>query len=419
MIVKYFKIILVFQLLIIDSSNSQWQTVNTGFNFNYHDVSVVNENIIWAEGTKIVRTTNGGLNWFDSNPNNPGFFVTKISAVSDLKAWISDDDLVYGTTNGGLNWIEQNYTPKKYINNIYFFNQNTGILLADPSGGITGFFITRNGGTNWYRSANSPPNTEWLIDNCLFAYDTSFICFADFTNGQGYKLYKLSGGLDAVWLIYDLTITFSFSPIITFKNYNDGLLTDGLKLYKTTNGGVNWNSFSDSILGSYTAHDILNVRNTNWVIVNNSPRVRISYDWGNTWQQLVVNQESIFGLMDSYDTNSIWIAGKNGVNYKYNFDYIGIKNETEIVNDFKLHQNYPNPFNPVTTIVFEIPKTSTVSLTIFDNLGRIVEAPVENVRLNPGKYEYEWKADKLASGIYYCRMTSEEYSKTIKTILIK
>ncbi len=107
-------------------------------------------------------------------------------------------------------------------------------------------------------------------------------------------------------------------------------------------------------------------------------------------------------------------AGPHGIYY------IGIKPiGTEIPAQFKLIQNYPNPFNPVTSISFEIPKNSNINLSIFDGMGRLVESPVENVRINPGKYEYKWNAEKLSSGIYYCRLASDNFTETIKMILLK
>lgn len=100
--------------------------------------------------------------------------------------------------------------------------------------------------------------------------------------------------------------------------------------------------------------------------------------------------------------------------------YIGIKPVgNEIPKSFNLNQNYPNPFNPSTTIVFEIPKTSTVMLSVYDNLGRLIESPIMNEKVNAGKYEYKWDAKDLPSGVYYCRLTAENYLGTIKMILIK
>ena len=67
-----------------------------------------------------------------------------------------------------------------------------------------------------------------------------------------------------------------------------------------------------------------------------------------------------------------------------------------------LDQNYPNPFNPATTISFNIPATSFVSLKVFDALGR--EASVLlGEELSPGTYSRQWNAANVPSGVYfYC-----------------
>jgi hypothetical protein len=85
---------------------------------------------------------------------------------------------------------------------------------------------------------------------------------------------------------------------------------------------------------------------------------------------------------------------------------------------FVLKQNYPNPFNPNTTIEFSLPKTEWVTLNIFNILGQQVASLVSE-KLNPGIHKYQWQAENLPSGIYYCRMQAGEFEQVRKMILLK
>jgi hypothetical protein len=93
-----------------------------------------------------------------------------------------------------------------------------------------------------------------------------------------------------------------------------------------------------------------------------------------------------------------------------------------IPQSFNLHQNYPNPFNPVTTIRFDIPAVGTVPRTvrliIYDVLGRQI-ATLVNENLTPGTYEAKWEASNLASGMYFYKLTSGEFTAVKKMVLIK
>ncbi|MGH1365416.1 MAG: T9SS type A sorting domain-containing protein [Calditrichia bacterium] len=75
---------------------------------------------------------------------------------------------------------------------------------------------------------------------------------------------------------------------------------------------------------------------------------------------------------------------------------------------FSLEQNYPNPFNPATTFAFEVASRSQVRLRIFDSLGKEI-ARVVDQELAAGRYEANWNAGSIASGIYFYRLeaTSE------------
>jgi hypothetical protein len=86
--------------------------------------------------------------------------------------------------------------------------------------------------------------------------------------------------------------------------------------------------------------------------------------------------------------------------------------------DFKLEQNYPNPFNPKTNIEFRIPDFGFVSLKVYDILGNNV-ATLVNKYLSTGKYEAEFTASNLPSGIYFYQLKTGNYLETKKMMLLK
>lgn len=91
--------------------------------------------------------------------------------------------------------------------------------------------------------------------------------------------------------------------------------------------------------------------------------------------------------------------------------------------EYDLQQNYPNPFNPSTTIRFALPEAAEVSLNIYDLRGRLVSSFADQ-HLEAGYHDFVWSGrDKLgkslAAGMYYCRMTTSEYSETIKMLYLK
>ncbi|MGE5410342.1 MAG: T9SS type A sorting domain-containing protein, partial [Clostridiales bacterium] len=66
---------------------------------------------------------------------------------------------------------------------------------------------------------------------------------------------------------------------------------------------------------------------------------------------------------------------------------------------FEISQNFPNPFNPSTTIRYQIPYTSRVTISIYNILGQKLTELVNTIQ-NPGYYNAVWNAAQVASGIY-------------------
>ncbi|UCH65511.1 MAG: T9SS type A sorting domain-containing protein, partial [Ignavibacterium sp.] len=86
--------------------------------------------------------------------------------------------------------------------------------------------------------------------------------------------------------------------------------------------------------------------------------------------------------------------------------------------EYKLIQNYPNPFNPNTTIRFDIPEFTFITIKVFDILGSEIEILV-NEEKQTGTYQITWYAENLTSGIYFYRLQAGSFVETKKLLLIK
>ncbi len=90
---------------------------------------------------------------------------------------------------------------------------------------------------------------------------------------------------------------------------------------------------------------------------------------------------------------------------------------------FALGQNYPNPFNPSTTISYDLPRASRVTLEVFNTLGQRVRTLVDK-RQEAGRHQMVWDGrdeggSKVSSGIYFYKIVTGEQIDTKKMILLK
>ena len=92
--------------------------------------------------------------------------------------------------------------------------------------------------------------------------------------------------------------------------------------------------------------------------------------------------------------------------------------EVEIPIIYALEQNYPNPFNPSTTIKYSIPEEGFVKLAVYNMLGEEV-AILVNAQQKAGRYEYNFDASGLASGVYVYRIESSNFVSAKKLMLMK
>lgn len=88
-------------------------------------------------------------------------------------------------------------------------------------------------------------------------------------------------------------------------------------------------------------------------------------------------------------------------------------------NKFVLEQNYPNPFNPQTTISYSLAQAGTVTLKVYDLMGRETATLAHNVEETAGSHEVSFDAAELPSGVYFCRLQTERFVETKRMMLIK
>ena len=91
---------------------------------------------------------------------------------------------------------------------------------------------------------------------------------------------------------------------------------------------------------------------------------------------------------------------------------------------YRLYSCVPNPFNPSTTIAFDLPEQSRVSLGIYDVSGRLIRSLRNGVETEPGRHEMVWNGTDdfgrgVSTGVYFCRLDAQGFSQTRRMTLIK
>jgi photosystem II stability/assembly factor-like uncharacterized protein len=357
------------------------------------------------------------------------------------------------TTNGGKNWFTYGNLPSNvyYLMGMRFINLNTGFVTASlnySAGEKNAILKTTNGGLNW--------STLYAIDTSdihnLFTLDGNTIFAAGWKRFGGNPpdgiILKSSNGGNS-WSIQIFPGDAMFNDV-NFPNSTTGFAvtydTSLISLiYKTTNSGLNWTKLSFQNQNSvYYGIEFVNGSGKGMAIGNGGPffshlLISRTTNYGGNWTNHTI-PDSIHVLNGSsiIDANNWFICGgsfSSGIIYKTTTggEPIGIEPiSSEVPAQFSLFQNYPNPFNPTTKIKFDIPtplsppfgkggRTQSggfVKISIYDILGREV-AVLVNEQLRAGTYEVDFDGANYPSGVYFYKLTAQDYSETKRMVLIK
>jgi photosystem II stability/assembly factor-like uncharacterized protein len=410
------KNILLFIILLYSGfASGQWQSINLSSSPDLFDLSFPSNQTgyVCGYGNRFHKTTNGGTNWLDLSFAGTAQNLNAVCFVNNKTGFLaSTNDTIYKTSDGGVTWYYR-YFLGIQADNIQFLDSLTGFAFA-----INVFSVTTNGGANW---SNSPAPTSggFYFLNSLTGWTTYY------SGGGNSQLMKTTNG-GANWTMQLSTTNFRIMYDVFFINQNTGWVSGYRHLIeKTTDGGASWVVQNDleSAGGLYSIY--FKDENTGWTVgdyySSNATSCYYTTNGGSNWlkENSVTSGGRIEKVRFSSPTNG-WIAGQYGKVFKTDNagGLTGISNAAAAPEKFELSQNYPNPFNPSTKISFAIPKTGFVSLKVYDVTGKEVRTLVNDLK-SAGNYSVDFNASNLSSGIYFYRIESEGFSRTMKMILVK
>ena len=387
---KTFLRILFFFLLVTQICFAQWYQQNSGTTKNIKALYFIDENNGWAVGDSglIIHTTNGGQNWVvqtsisTASLNDICFIDSEVGLIAGGNLDVPDADGAFiQTWNGGIDWIAMEGLEGVELRSLSFINSG--------SGWIVGSFITPFGRLGIICTYGVNGYFYFRIDTISPDYNYTDVCYTDEDHvviigdrtGLGYgfgdtKILRTTDGGN-FWTSLDTDLNDIFFLDSKYgwgvgqlrgRNERDYILS-------TTDFGENWlTTYLDTSYVTYYDHfnEIFFTDTTTGWIVGTNGKILKTVDCGQIWnlQQSTVIED----LNDVFfsNNNNGWIVGDNGtILHTTNGGVTFIEEEQidVIPTEFLLSQNYPNPFNSSSVIKYSIPKSSQVTLKIFNALG--------------------------------------------------
>ncbi|MCU0371684.1 MAG: YCF48-related protein [Ignavibacteria bacterium] len=375
------------KILSTTDGGMTWNNQISGVSTPLTSIFFINANTGWTVGDLgvILKTTTGGIVWSPyysgTTQNLEGlYFMSSMVPVTGYA--VGFNGVILKTTDGGLNWVQKPSGSTNWLNSVYFVNGSTGWVSGGNYSGSGEILKTTNGGENWI--IQTIPPVSWLADIHFYS---GMYGWAVGSNGT--IISTVSGGLPvpgAPNLIFPSNNAINLPVNTTFR-------------WSNVTGASNY-TFQISTLSSFAVITDSVTVDTNFY---NIPVGKLTFALTYFWRVKASNN-----------------VGSGPWSSVYMFSTLtGIKPVSNVVpSEFRVYDAYPNPFNPVTKVKFDVPKSSSVRIMIFDITGRQIDN-IYNGNLSAGTFEYTWDANKFNSGVYIFRVISNDFTASKKLVLLK
>ncbi|HHS12526.1 MAG TPA: T9SS type A sorting domain-containing protein [bacterium] len=155
-------------------------------------------------------------------------------------------------------------------------------------------------------------------------------------------------------------------------------------------------------------------------------------EWELTGETIVDSRGSVFDLYTrKFESGSVTLGGNCGSSDDNMYfilveplEGVGFNPDVTVPGIFTLSQNYPNPFNPITVIPVQVQRAGHVHLAVYNILGRRVKVLLDREVEAGFQDEVMWDGcdeygNRVASGVYFCRIQQGEYAKSRRMLLLK
>ena len=314
------------------------------------------------------------------------------------------------------------------INALAYYRMDIFESVANYEGKLANIVLTKDGSLqtiqqqpyldSLFYSTEGANGFEYFsirnIESILHAIDSAgtipnFNLVEFFTSLQDwYPVYQFASNVNSEYLLRQVDTSVFINPFtipIQFsyigKRLDDETIQTVLGNYDCKKFLLQW-KVNASIL--FTEYNLLTTDDTIWIAPDN-------------WivQDIIPGQ---YVNLDSLPFIQIDPVSIIGLETKLTDEIVTVANEKSIPNTFSLEQNYPNPFNPSTVISYQVPVSGNVILKVYDVLGNEITTLVDEY-IPAGRYEVEFNASTLPSGVYFYQLEAVDYVNTKKMILLQ
>jgi photosystem II stability/assembly factor-like uncharacterized protein len=425
-IIKFIFLFITFTSIVYPQNF--WEKINSPTSKKLNSIVFIDSLNGWVSGDSglIIHTTNGGEEW-ETQFLNDSLSVINLFFLNDQigwgLAWSSYYEpygtFILNTTNGGTDWNSQYLRlTESFVNSIYFLDTLTGFVVGYPNV----FHKTTNGGATWEKvkldtslvSVLPPYNIIFYSSQygyaCGGARDIAGVIWRTTDRGENWATVVSTLISEP---LYDLHLFDSLHVIAMGGDPEYGasqvITTDGGDTWEYTNLGVYW----------FPVDIGFRKPTEGWAPMGAQKKFLYTTDFGENWTEVnTPDSTSIIHICfpDSFHGYGI---GENGEIIKYVYQKPSdVQIEPGSISSFYLAQNYPNPFNPSTKISYSIPEDGFVKLAVYNLLGEEV-ATIVNAFQKADRYEVNFNAAGLSSGVYVYKIESANYTASKKLVLMK